>query len=79
VALWESVTRHSGATVLDFHEVPSVGYGWMENPSLIFKEHCELSLFQALRKKIKAHPTVGKFSPRRVEQMIFLENRCLLS
>jgi hypothetical protein len=24
---WEFVTRHSGATVLDFHEVPSVDYG----------------------------------------------------
>lgn len=28
--LWEFVTRYSGATVLDFHEVPSVGYDWME-------------------------------------------------
>jgi hypothetical protein len=26
---WEFVTRYSGATVLDFHEVPSVGYEWM--------------------------------------------------
>jgi hypothetical protein len=24
---WEFVTRHSGATVLDFHEVPSVDHG----------------------------------------------------
>ena len=38
---WEFVTRHSGATVLDFHEVPSVAYDWMAEPStkLNVKEH----------------------------------------
>jgi hypothetical protein len=67
VALWESVTRHSGATVLDFREVPSVGYGWMENPSLIFKEHSYLSFSSHPRKEIKALPTAEKNSPRRVK------------
>jgi len=40
--LWEFVTRYSGATVLDFHEVPSVGYdGWTDHP-LLSKNKAEI-------------------------------------
>jgi hypothetical protein len=48
---WEFVTRYSGATVLDFHEVPSGGYGWMENHPLTFKEQSTNKLLAARCKR----------------------------
>jgi hypothetical protein len=38
---WKIVTRYSGATVLEFHEVPSAGYGWMAWPSMELSKNGE--------------------------------------